>query len=96
MVEVIAILNVRPETAEETEKLLLPLIAGSRKDTGNISYDCNAVEGQKGTYVFHERWESQTVLNSHMKQPHFTAFSQAVSAYACGNMPVYVMGKTIL
>ncbi len=96
MLEVIAILYVRPETAAETEKLLLPLIEGSRQDAGNISYSCNAVAGCPGTYVFRESWENQALLDEHMKQKHFTDFAAAVAPLATKEMSVYVMGGALL
>lgn len=95
MVEVIAILNVRSECAADAEKLLLPLIEGSRMDAGNIFYHCNAVEGKVGSWVFHEQWESQEMLDSHMKQPHFIAFGEAVGPMVVGDLQVFVMGKPV-
>ena len=56
MLEVVAILTVRPECVAETEKLLCQLINGSRQDKGNIAYNCNPVEGTPGKYIFRECW----------------------------------------
>jgi quinol monooxygenase YgiN len=95
MVEVIAILNVRSECAAEAEKCLLPLIEGSRMDAGNIFYHCNAVEGKAGSWIFHEQWENQEVLDSHMKQPHFVAFGDAIAPMIVGDLQVFVLGKPV-
>ncbi len=95
MLEVIAILTVRPECVAETEKILCPLIAGSRKDKGNISYNCNPVEGKAGTYIFRECWENQEVLDLHMQQKHFTDFSEAVAPFTAGDLSVFVLGNAI-
>ncbi|MBO5958529.1 MAG: antibiotic biosynthesis monooxygenase [Lentisphaeria bacterium] len=75
--------------------MLLPLIDGSRKDTGNISYDCNPVEGKPGTYIFRERWENQTVLDAHMQQKHFTDFAEAATPLMAGDLSVFVLGNSV-
>lgn len=95
MLEVVAILTVRPECVAETEKLLCQLINGSRQDKGNIAYNCNPVEGTSGKYIFRECWQNQELLDLHMQQKHFTDFAAAVAPLTATDLEVFVLGNAV-
>ncbi len=95
MVKVTAVFEVKKEYLDKIEAILIPLIEGSRKDAGNISYDCYMVEGQPGKFMFQECWENQALLDSHMKQPHFTAFGKATEGMLTKPMDIFVLGKSV-
>ena len=44
-------------------------VTASRHDAGNIEYEAHQVEGQAGTFVVFERWESRGALEGHLGAP---------------------------
>jgi quinol monooxygenase YgiN len=44
-------------------------VTASRHDAGNIEYEAHQVEGQPGTFVVFERWESREALERHLGAP---------------------------
>jgi quinol monooxygenase YgiN len=44
-------------------------VTASRHDTGNIDYEAHQVEGEPGTFVIFERWESREALDGHLHAP---------------------------
>ena len=44
-------------------------VTASRHDAGNIEYEAHQVEGQAGTFVVFERWESRAALEGHLGAP---------------------------
>lgn len=44
-------------------------VTASRHDAGNIDYEAHQVEGEPGTFVIFERWESREALDSHLHAP---------------------------
>ena len=95
MLKVVAVFEVKPEFAGKVKEILLPLIEGSRKDAGNISYDCYEMAGTVGKFIFQESWEDQSALDAHMKEPHFIAFGSAVEPMLAGPMDIFVLGNPV-
>lgn len=46
-------------------------------DEGCIQYDYHKVQEKEDSYVFIETWESQELLDIHMKKEHFVKFFEA-------------------
>ncbi|WP_043664771.1 putative quinol monooxygenase [Streptomyces xylophagus] len=44
-------------------------VTASRHDAGNIDYEAHQVEGEPGTFVIFERWESREALEDHLRAP---------------------------
>lgn len=44
-------------------------VTASRHDAGNIDYEAHQVEGEPGTFVIFERWESREALDGHLHAP---------------------------
>ncbi|WAL63415.1 putative quinol monooxygenase [Amycolatopsis cynarae] len=44
-------------------------VTPSRNDPGNIDYEAHEVEGQPGSFVIYERWETRAHLDSHLAAP---------------------------
>jgi len=44
-------------------------VTASRHDAGNIDYEAHQVEGEPGTFVIFERWESREALEGHLHAP---------------------------
>ncbi|MFD4873495.1 putative quinol monooxygenase [Streptomyces sp. NPDC058420] len=49
--------------------LMTAAVTASRHDAGNIEYEAHQVEGQPGTFVVFERWESREALERHLGAP---------------------------
>jgi len=70
-IRVVARDHIRPECKEKAFELLKELIAITRTEPGNISYqyfqDCNDPE----YYAMIELWENQEALKAHLESDHF-------------------------
>lgn len=44
-------------------------VTPSRNDVGNIDYEAHEVEGQPGSFVIYERWETRAHLDAHLGAP---------------------------
>ncbi|MEW1824749.1 putative quinol monooxygenase [Streptomyces sp. NPDC088196] len=51
------------------KEFMTAAVTASRHDTGNIDYDAHQVEGEPGTFVIFERWESREALDGHLHAP---------------------------
>ncbi len=95
MIELVVVLTVKPECIAETEQLLTPLVEASRKDAGNVFYNCNTVANRNGTFVFREAWQDQAALDKHMEQKHLIDFLDKIKDLAIGDLTSYPMGKPL-
>ncbi|GAB3228320.1 putative quinol monooxygenase [Kineococcus gypseus] len=53
----------------DLEAFLTAAVTPSRNDPGNIDYEAHEVEGEPGTFVVHERWQSRAHLDAHLAAP---------------------------
>lgn len=70
---VVAHIQARPETIEETKAMLLGLIAPTRQEAGCISYHLHQNNADPADFTFVEEWVSDEALNEHLQTPHLTA-----------------------
>lgn len=77
-VRVIASLVAKPEFTAAVKAAVYQVIEPSREEQGNLQYDLHAESGQKGSFVFFERWASDDALEKHNKTEHFKAFVKAI------------------
>ncbi len=75
-VNVVATIVARKDTAADVEKILLGLIAPSRRDPGCISYDLHRSQDDPNVFVFYETWESRELLGKHLETPHLLAWRE--------------------
>lgn len=66
--------QVNPEKEQAFLEEIRSLIADSRKEDGNISYDLMKSTEQENTYTMVEVWQDQASVEAHGKSSHFTAF----------------------
>ncbi|MFE9601295.1 putative quinol monooxygenase [Streptomyces hokutonensis] len=59
----------KPGKTAEMKAFLSTALTASRYDAGNIDYEAHQVEGQPGTFVIFERWESRQALEGHLQDP---------------------------
>lgn len=51
-----------------------PLVSGSRKENGNVSYDLYEDTEKENVYTMVEVWENAEAVAHHNKSEHFTSF----------------------
>jgi quinol monooxygenase YgiN len=65
------LLEVRAKPGKEAElkAFIASTVTASRNDPGNIDYEPHEVEGQPGTFIIFERWDTREALEGHLKAP---------------------------
>lgn len=56
----------KPGREADLRSFITAAVTPSRNDPGNIDYEAHEVEGQPGTFVIYERWESRQHLDAHL------------------------------
>ncbi|GLX49018.1 hypothetical protein Shyhy01_19680 [Streptomyces hygroscopicus subsp. hygroscopicus] len=57
----------KPGKEAEMKAFMTAAVTPSRNDAGNIDYEAHEVEGQPGTFVILERWETRDALENHLQ-----------------------------
>jgi quinol monooxygenase YgiN len=73
---VIATFTARPGAAAEVEAALAAALAPTHAEDGCLLYALHAGISDPDTYVFVERWSSDTALAAHARQPWVTGLSE--------------------
>jgi quinol monooxygenase YgiN len=65
----------RAKTGKEADlkAFITAAVTPSRNDAGNIDYEAHEVEGQPGSFVIYERWETREHLDAHLTAPRMQA-----------------------
>ena len=71
-IRVVARDHLKPECKEEALKLVEELIAATRKEEGNISYNYCQDAKDPDYFAMIECWETEEALQAHLKSEHFT------------------------
>ena len=72
-ITVVATFEARPGKESELKKVLLGLIAPTRKEAGCLNYDLHASPENPARFLFHENWTSKEHLDQHLKSPQIQA-----------------------
>ena len=84
----------RPEVREEVFKILVAMVAPTRAETGNISYDFHCDRDDINSFVFYENFVDDAALNLHIKMPYIeTIFERTKDLLA---RPVEIRYLTLL
>jgi quinol monooxygenase YgiN len=75
---IIANVTAKAEYKDELMKAFEKVIEGTRKETGNISYDLYVDTSNPLKFTIVEIWKSQDAINIHNKTDHFKEFVKAV------------------
>ncbi|EXG82585.1 putative quinol monooxygenase [Cryptosporangium arvum] len=59
----------KPGRETDLKDFISAAVTPSRNDPGNIDYEAHEVEGQPGSFVIYERWESREHLDAHLGAP---------------------------
>jgi len=79
MIRVVAHLTSKPETVEETRKVLEAFIDPTRAEDGCILYVLMQNNDDPTDFTFVEEWESNETLDAHLESPHISAFKERSS-----------------
>ena len=74
-------LTVKPGQQEAYEAFIAKLVAGSRSEAGNVSYDHFKKVDQANAYEIIEHWQDTDAVAFHNETPHFQAFLKGVGDY---------------
>jgi quinol monooxygenase YgiN len=66
--------TVSPEKQDAFLEEIKPLIAASRKESGNISYDLHKDTEKEHVFTMVEVWQDSQAVASHNTSEHFTSF----------------------
>lgn len=78
-------LTLNPEKADEASEVFKTAMAETHKEAGNIAYNFSKDLSNPGVFHFFEKWESQEVLDAHLKTPHMAAFMAAMGSLEVSN-----------
>ncbi|MFK7812153.1 MAG: putative quinol monooxygenase [Maribacter sp.] len=73
----IAKILAKAEKRELVKSELLKLIAPTRAEEGCINYDLHQDNENPNLFIFHENWESKTLLEKHLANNHIAAYMKA-------------------
>nr|WP_312213340.1 putative quinol monooxygenase [Pseudescherichia sp.] len=71
---VLAVLTAKPDQTEALKAALVALIAPTRQEPGNISYELFQLTETPEIFHMRECWQSQAALDDHVATPHFQSF----------------------
>lgn len=68
--QVVAVLVSKPGSADVVRGALSELVAPTRAEDGNVSYDLFESGAAPGTFVTVEAWRDQAAVDGHLQTPH--------------------------
>ncbi|KAF5046742.1 putative monooxygenase YcnE [anaerobic digester metagenome] len=88
MITIVASGSIQPDRAAELRKLALDLVAGSRNEEGNVSYDFYEDLADPAKFTFIEVWKDQAAIDSHHATPHFQGFVEKAGQLFAGPLSI--------
>lgn len=73
--QIIATLIIKEEYIKELNEVFRFVVAESRKEEGNVSYELYQDIKNPLKFLFLETWKSQEAINKHNLSPHFKKFT---------------------
>lgn len=74
-------LHVKPELASDYQQFISQLVAGSRAEVGNLSYDHFQSLTDPDKYEIIEHWQNAEAVASHNETPHFKQFLAGIDSF---------------
>jgi quinol monooxygenase YgiN len=71
-------MNFDPSDRDAILENLVPLVAASQAEDGNVAYVWSEDLSQPATFHFYEHWGSEEAFASHCQTPHYLSFNQTV------------------
>ncbi|MTT31903.1 antibiotic biosynthesis monooxygenase [Terrilactibacillus sp. BCM23-1] len=88
MIIIHALFKVKPEQREGFLVETKPLIAGSKGEEGNISYNLFEDVSNPNTFIVVEEWKNEEAVKIHNQEPHFRAFGEKSGEFLLEPMKV--------
>ncbi|MDR1919388.1 MAG: antibiotic biosynthesis monooxygenase [Tannerellaceae bacterium] len=79
---IVATITILPEFKEEVLPVIQAVVAGTRTEPGNISYDVFEDVNNPLRFTFIEHWKSQSAIEAHNASPHFLEFVKGIEGKA--------------
>lgn len=79
-IRVIARILARPNTIEETRRLLVGLVQPTRNESGCVRYELMQNRANPAEFTFVEEWANEPALNAHFTTEHVKAAFAKVPA----------------
>lgn len=90
---IVAHVTIKPEFKDEMMKAFEGVVAGTRKEAGNISYILYQDVSNPSKFTFVEIWKSQAAIEAHNSSAHFQEFAKAIEGKA--DLEVYTMKEKL-
>ncbi|MCP3764870.1 antibiotic biosynthesis monooxygenase [Domibacillus sp. A3M-37] len=74
MIIIHAVFNIHPTKHNAFLEEIQPLIAASRAESGNVSYDLHKDTEKENVFIMVEVWQDAQAVASHNSSEHFTLF----------------------
>ena len=84
ILNVVALLTVKPGQGEALREAAEPCIAASRAEPGCSRYDLTRDAEHPDRFVFIEVWSGADALDAHMETEHFKRFAAATQSILAG------------
>jgi len=81
VINVVALVKVKPEHIKDAEPLVRELAEASRKEPGVTRYEIYRVKEKEGVYVFLEQYKSEADFAAHKQTEHFLNAIKATSPF---------------
>ncbi|RCX16221.1 quinol monooxygenase YgiN [Fontibacillus phaseoli] len=86
MIIIHAHMQIKPQQEEAFLEEVRSLVASSRAEEGNISYDLLKSTQQENRYTMVELWKNTEAVGMHNASEHFTAFTQKAKEFLAAPM----------
>jgi quinol monooxygenase YgiN len=74
MLTLIAYLKAKPEKRDALQKVLSGFVAPTRLEPGCVEYHLHRSADDPNVFMFYEIWQSQEILDEHLKMPYLSDF----------------------
>jgi quinol monooxygenase YgiN len=93
MITIVAHCTIKKGSTEAFLQTTKPLIEGTRKEPGNISYDLYLDLSSPEKYTFIEVWKDQNAIDEHNASAHFNGFVAAAGPLFDGDLDIRLYQK---
>lgn len=93
LITVVATFQAKPGKSEELKKVLIGLIAPTRKEVGCINYDLHISPEDPGKFLFHETWTTKAALDAHLQNDHIKVLLPRMDDLCIGMPEIKVWEK---
>ena len=88
MITIVARCSVREDTVDDLVALARELVAASRQEEGNVSYDFYADLADPARFTFIENWRDRAAIDAHNATPHFQDFGKRAGPLCAGPIEI--------